>query len=341
MRRVRHALVHCCLGLCACLLLSTLVAPDVAAQSEREREPRREEQQRLREKEGRRTPPSRDRVDRHHSDRDRDQDKPRTRGEDGRGGPGGSDDPDGDLPPLSKPIPSSPAVPLPPAGFGAGSLDLFEEYLLLDCEDTRVCLLAPLDDYVAWMLSGQTTIPWRILVDARIDTGSWVESMVELGIETWELYYAFDRDPPPSELAAYVSDDDVRDLAIEHLGGIEPPGYPCRLPVELEGISQREMDRVNGTDHSYLDSVDDDIAARIEEETGWCRDDLREARRFLGSWARTARQLHVSPFLFEVSFGIRLDVLDLRGKRVVRYPTEGEIRYVAENELWPEVASGR
>ena len=262
-------------------------------------------------------------------DRARDQDKPRT-------------SPDRPTPadPPRAPSQLPPSMPLLPPSMGAMPHWVFEEYLELDCETTRVCLLEPLDDYVAWMLSAQTTIPWRYLVDARVDEPTWMQALDSLDIRIWELYAALGRDAPTNGSGAPLSDVEVRRLAKEHLSRIQAPSFSCRLPVELEGVSAYQLDQQNGTRTSLIDGIDLEITERIADDTGWCSDDLIAARKFLGDWARTARELSISPFLFEVSFGIELEILHLR-ERVVRYPTEEEIRYVAQNELWPELRAGR
>lgn len=264
-------------------------------------------------------------------DRDRDQDKPRT-------APERPADPAPSRPP-GAPSQLPPATPLLPPSMGAPPQWLFEERIVLDCDTTRVCLLEPLDDYVAWMLSARTTIPWRYLVDARVDAGSWMEAIEFLDIAVWELYVALGQDASTNGTAPPLSDTEVRELATWHLQRIQPPSLSCNLPVELEGVSAYQLDLQNGTQNSLIDAIDEEIAARIADETGWCIEDLLAARKFLGDWARAARELSISPFLFEVSFGIQLDVLDLR-TRIVRYPTEEQIRYVARGELWPELTAG-
>lgn len=275
-------------------------------------------------------PPARE--ERPRSDRDRDQDKPKTR--EPRETP--------PAPPAPPRAPSQlpPATPLLPPSFGASPNWLVEDFLVLDCRDARVCLLSPLDEYVAWMLAGQTTLPWRHLVDAKIDQRSWMEVLAYLDIALWELYAAFDLEMESASQDFPPTDAAVRGLAERHLNRIQPPTFHCRLPLELEGVSAYQLDLQNGTSRALIDGIDDEIAARISDETGWCVDDLIAARKFLGDWPRTARELSISPFLFEVSFGIQLDVLDLR-TRVVRYPTEEQIRYVARRELWPELRAGR
>lgn len=269
-----------------------------------------------------------ERAERPRSERDRDQDKPRTRD---------AQDPRAPVSELPRLV--TPPVPLPPPGLGAVPGFFADERIVLDCPETRVCLLDPLDEYVAWMLSAQTTIAWRHIVDARAEDLQWSRVLDEIGIARWELFHALGQEAPAGEIAA-PTDEEVRTMATRHLARIQPPSFSCRLPVVLEGISAQQLDAQQGTRRSMLDSVDDDIAARIAEETGWCDDDLLDARRFLGDWSRTARELSISPFLFEVSFGIELEVLDLR-TRVVRYPTEEQIRSVAREAAWPETVEGR
>jgi len=154
-----------------------------------------------------------------------------------------------------------------------------------------------------------------------------------LAIRPWEIYAAFDQRGPTDR---YPTDTFVRDLAEDHLDDIVAPTFRCTFPVELHGVSAEEIDRRTGKAFATIDWVDREIAARIEEETGWCTDELIEARRFLGSWPRVARQLYLSPFLFEASFGISLRIQRLGTTERARYPLEEEIRHVVEADLWPE-----
>jgi len=210
----------------------------------------------------------------------------------------------------------------------------FEEHLIFDCETVRICELEPLDAYAAWMIAAQTTFPWKVIVDARTRANSWAQALEALDIRPWEVLWAFDLS---TDARHFPTDTGMRELAKRHLGEIRPPAWNCRFPVELEGVSAEEIERRAGRIPRALDWIDTGIAERIAEETGWCVDDLLEARRFLGSWPRVARQLYISPFLFEASFGIRLNIQALGLTLRARYPLEQEMRRVVEGELWPEV----
>ena len=241
--------------------------------------------------------------------------------------------------PRSTPRPSPPPVttddvPVMPRGsWIPGEWSGFEERIVLPCESVRVCALDPLDSYAAWMLSGQTTYPWRTIVDTQVETGAWPETFEALEIRPWEVYAAFDQEIAG---ARFPSHEMVRRLAQVHLGPVVMPAFRCDYPVTLEGISAEQMDRLAGGTSAPLDWVDEEIATRIVQETGWCRDDLLVARRFLGSWPRVARHLYLSPFLFESSFGIQLAIQNLGTTSRVRYPQEEEIRTIVEADLWPE-----
>jgi hypothetical protein len=236
--------------------------------------------------------------------------------------------------PAEPPTPRDSVAPgMPIGGWAPGDFYGYEEHLFLDCESVRVCQLEPIEAYAAWMIAGQTTFPWKAIVDARIEEGSWAGAARALVIRPWEIYAAFDR---RGSTDRYPTDPFVRDLAEDHLDDIVAPTFRCTFPVELHGVSAEEIDRRTDGALATVDWVDREIAARIEEETGWCADELVEARRFLGSWPRVARQLYLSPFLFEASFGISLRIQSLGTTERARYPLEEEIRHVVEADLWPE-----
>jgi hypothetical protein len=214
----------------------------------------------------------------------------------------------------------------------------YEEEILLDCEDTWVCAVDELDSYYAWMLVRQTSIPWQHFVARRADGMSWRATLEDLEIEPWEAYAAVAEDEPRSnEMNRALSDPVLRALAKAHLAGITLPKQRCELPIVLEGVSAAEASRrSHSRDWVPLDSIDREIAERIQDETGWCFDTLLDAREFLGTWARTAKTLYLSPFIFEASFGIDLSIRWLDSSKRAEYPLDAQIRQIVEDDDWPE-----
>ncbi len=224
-------------------------------------------------------------------------------------------------------------------GSGAYLLDSSEEEFLLDCPDALVCPLNVVDDYLAWMLVRETSIPYRGIALLRSEGRSWAEIIDELGIAVWEVYAALGVSLP-------ADDDPMREDLLETAvglskAGIRLPVFRCEYPIEVNGVRDQPSFS-SGSDlrsgDEGVDGVDEIIAGRIAEETGWCPDQLLEARSLLGSWSRVARHIYLSPFLFEASFGIDLTIDRVGGKRVLRYPPEKAIREVASRQAWPEQA---
>lgn len=246
--------------------------------------------------------------------------------------------------------PDTQTPPPPPADFSAQPAPSWipwipptvwqeEDRIELDCPDHRVCAVDPLDEYLAWRLAAQTTIPWRHFIDGRIAERTWWDLLVELEVSAEEVYAALGRDLPEDELDYLLADETLSERATEHLRGVRLPAFACTFPIPIEGW--RRFGGSGRGDGSYgtreLDWTDEAIADRIEEETGWCRDELLLARSVLGSWSAAARRLYLSPFLFEASFGIPLETQVLGSTKRVRYPAEEEIRDVAEFDRWPEL----
>lgn len=329
------------------LLLLTTMATTAGAQDEdprRERKPLREQ----REKQS----PEKSKSEQERRDEPRESDRDRRPIRDDRsdrdeGAPGRGDrtDRDDDTPDSTGPVqtpawenprlvPDAPLTDLPGAGYYS---DFSFEVAVLDCPDAVVCWLEPLDDYYAWMLVGQTSIPYLNFALLRGDGLPWEEVLIELEIEPWEAYAAVGVEGPPADASRPLSDELLLDLAREHTVGISLPRFDCSFPVEIEGVAPEDRSPDGRFDERYRDFVAEEIAARISEETGWCRSDLMQARRLLGSWSRVAKRLYISPFLFEASFGIELQIDQVGSRRLVRYPSEVVIREVAETGAWPEV----
>jgi hypothetical protein len=206
-----------------------------------------------------------------------------------------------------------------------------EPPIVLRCRDALVCPLNPRDDYLAWMLVRQTTIPYRGIAETLADVGSWEEAAKELSISDEEFYAALGQSPPRE-------DDPLKPRFIEsavehHLAGVRLPRFACDYPVVLK--VDPELQR--RWDLHPTDEIDDIVADRIADETGWCHDELIRAREALGTWGRVARKLSISPFLFEASFGLELRIDRVGRDRVARYPRDADIRDVAERGAWPEL----
>ena len=318
-----------------------------------------------RETDPRRETPSKGEPKKERSDGQRGQGEPRggkqdetrdDRGEDRGNGLRGEGEAPGRVPDSPSPpetlTPRSPQTLSPPSAtpYIPVTPTYTEREVEIHCDDTWVCVVDETDEYIAWMLSRQTSIPWKHFVIGRDEGLSWQALMDRLEIESWEFFAALDEETPFDAKSTVLEDTRLRALAKAHLAGVDLRRFPCRFPVVLRGVGAQELPvrRHRGSPWPGdqrerrpvplgLDSVDDDIAERIVDETGWCFHSLIEAREFLGSWSRVAREFYLSPFLFEASFGIELEVRWLESRRRVEYPTEDRIREVAMNEAWPEL----
>jgi hypothetical protein len=221
---------------------------------------------------------------------------------------------------------------------GSSSLrDSKREKLELDCDDALVCPLEPIDDFLAWKLVRQTSIPYRMIASARADGQSWAEALRALEVEPWEALAALGSEELVSD--GPLDDDLLQDAALGAASGVRLPSFGCELPVTIIGVRdprlQSEDDFGFGA-NGQIDYVAEAIADRISDETGWCRDELLEALGLLGSWTKVARDLYLSPYLFEASFGLDV-VLETVGDEVlVRYPRDEDIHDIAERGAWPE-----
>ncbi len=302
------------------LLASLSLVRDAAAQVQETRSAQQERPLRRRD----RVDPSRDRDSSEHG-----------RGKDDR------QRPDAERRKGEAPLPALGAMPPPPPPqlWLPNSVSAREELLELNCPQARVCELDAVEEHFAWLLAEQTTLPWKAVVDARREHEHWIDVFAALEIEPWEVYAALGRRLPPGDPRDALDDDRLAEIVAAELDGLELPHFRCELPVAIEGVSveQRERFEHEGQRRNRLDWVDEVIARRLEDETGWCADDLLRARSFLGSWPRVARIVYLSPMVFEASFGIELRVQVLGSKKRLRYPPEEWIRDVAENDRWPEL----
>jgi hypothetical protein len=227
-------------------------------------------------------------------------------------------------------IPVAPP-PLPPSS--SWPVYGFEEEITLDCPDVWICPLDAVDDYLAWKLVWQTSIPYHHFAELRALDLSWAEVFDRLDVDFWEPYYALGETDVPDSLMM-VDDASMRELVHQDTGGIRLPRFACEDPVVLDEWS------TGGSLRRHVnDLTDEDIARRIAEETGWCVGSLMKAREVLGSWSRVARRLSISPLIFEASFGLELQLEWADGRRHIRYPQEEDVRYVAQSQLWPELSS--
>ena len=246
--------------------------------------------------------------------------------EQGRGSKGSPDPailPGAGIPVAPPPLPPSSGWPV----YG------FEEEITLDCPEVWICPLDPADDYLAWKLVWQTSIPYRHFAELRGSGLSWAEVFEELDVEFWEPYYALGVTELPDSLMV-PTDAALESLVLEVTSSIRLPRFPCDDPVVLD-----EWSTGGGLRRHVNDLLDEDIAQRISEETGWCVGSLMKSRELLGSWSRVTRRLSISPLIFEASFGIELQLEWADGRRHIRYPHEEAIRYVAESQLWPELSA--
>jgi len=344
-----HRMAAMTLVLCCLLVATGFLAPVArAGEPERETDPRREAPRKgepKKDRSGGQRGGGDSRGDAQNETRD-------TRDEDRGGGLRGQGEPPDrpPAPPLADPHGPKTTQPytVPPSGptYIPTVPTYQEQEIEIYCDDAWVCVVDELDEYIAWMLSRQTSIPWKHFVAGRDEGLSWQALVDQLGVESWEIFAALDEEAPFDVKTTALQDARLRAMAKAHLAGVDLRRFDCGFPVLLRGVSAEERNPRRSpfqTQHRRvappgLDSVDDDIAARIESETGWCFQSLIEARKFLGSWSRVAREFYLSPFLFEASFGLELDVRWLDSRRRVEYPNEDRIREVAIKDAWPELS---
>lgn len=219
-------------------------------------------------------------------------------------GPGDFDE----APPAPPPPPLDAPVLLP-GGPGIGPGDGF-------CSEALVCPLDREDDYIAWRLVLFAGVRYWEVAYERLDGWSWYAVLERLEIPRRDFYAALGIEGW-SEAVVFADAEVAREVR-RQVGFHRLPAFRCGLPIELTGATR---------DAVTIDRFDGMVAHRIAEETLWCEEVLWQLFAQEGSWAGVARQLYLSPYLFEACFGVDLwvDTFDF-----VRYPSDDEIAWALQ-----------